>query len=571
VAAALLATAVSVIGPPAAAEAGGLEVVPCSSDTVWGSGDGDPAWAAGLPQPVVRSATKTEHYVTAPDGVRLAARVYRPAIEGRVPTVLHLTPYSGAPNTVFNAFSGGTEQTEQVTGRIASCMIAFFVARGYAVVVADLRGTYQSGGCLDFSGPKDQADGRVLVDWIAAQTWSDRTVGMSGFSAPGISQLATAVAAPSALKAIIPTSAVHWYERSHSGGTLRNYGHVDGSVFRVFTSPDSPDVLPWAQARSACGPATAEHVAAVTNPDGTRTAYWRARDLPLHADRIRAAVLYAVGGPADNADGFGRMWTALEEAGVARKGFIGHWPHFYPTIRHWGLYELRWLEHWLRGNDTGVMAEPALTRFDQRGVARTSDQLQPQATTLYVHRDMLAEQPPPRGTASYVAVPGMTRPAVAAADAARLAVQTAPTPSARRISGRPVLLLSAALDGTDTDFAALVHDVAPDGTRRFVSRGYLDARHRTGLDDPPTPVRPGVVQRYTVTLDPAEHTLLPGHRLELLLAANDNCVVEVFTGDVVPPSECPNRNGLVSDGSTATTTVHLGPGATRLQLPLVDG
>src|SRR5262249_5582882 len=53
----------------------------------------------------------------------------------------------------------------------------------------------------------------------------------------------------------------------------------------------------------------------------------------------------------------------------ARKGLIGPWSHRYP---HFGLpgpaigflqEALRWLDHWLKGADTGVMNEPMLRVF----------------------------------------------------------------------------------------------------------------------------------------------------------------------------------------------------------------
>lgn len=563
VASALLVPAAAVAEPASGVT---LDVVECAGFTERVPDAGPmPAWAERLPQARATRAVKREHVVHAADGTPLSARVYLPtSFSGPRPTVLQLTPYAGFPIALFD----GSEASEAERGVVADCVAAFLLARGYAAVIADLRGTNKSGGCMDWSGPRDQADGYRLVQWIAEQDWSNGAVGMSGKSAYAASQFATAVAAPPALKAIVPTAAVHFYERNHGGGTLRNWGTVDATILPALASPVPSDPAAAAAVvdRAGCPP---EHRLAAGSPDGTRTPYWRERDMPLHAHKIKAAVLYAVGGVADNRDGFGRMWSAMEAAGVPRKGYVGPWPHDFPTMPYWALHELRWFEHWLQGNDTGVMDEPVLTAFDQAGRARTASVLQGAETTLYLDGETLSPMPGAVSAASYVNVPGLTREAVRSLSGSRLVATTAPAPEGgMRIAGRPRLVLHAAVSGTDADFAALLHEVTPGGERRFVSRTYLDARHRGGLDEPPVPVVPGVTERYELELDVAEHTIGAGSRLELLIASSDDCLAEAATGDFVPPDRCANRNALVSDGSAVEVTVAQGPDATRLILPL---
>ena len=54
--------------------------------------------------------------------------------------------------------------------------------RGYTFVMVDLRGFGGSTGCLDWSGPGEQADVVNAVTWAASRPWSNGKVGMYGKS-----------------------------------------------------------------------------------------------------------------------------------------------------------------------------------------------------------------------------------------------------------------------------------------------------------------------------------------------------------------------------------------------------
>ena len=121
------------------------------------------------------------------DGVRLAADLYRPAIEGksapgRFPALLTRTPYDK---------SGSAGE-----GR-------FYAARGYVVVANDTRGRYASEGTWNGLA-NDPQDGHDVVEWIAAQDWSDGKVGTFGTSYPGGTQHALAEMNPPHLTTMVP-------------------------------------------------------------------------------------------------------------------------------------------------------------------------------------------------------------------------------------------------------------------------------------------------------------------------------------------------------------------------------
>src|ERR1035441_4455673 len=78
-----------------------------------------------------------------------------------------------------------------------------FVEHGYAIVVEDVRGRYESEGAFQ---PLTQEvhDGDDTLNWIARQPWSDGKIGMMGGSYLGIAQWKAALANNPHLKAIFP-------------------------------------------------------------------------------------------------------------------------------------------------------------------------------------------------------------------------------------------------------------------------------------------------------------------------------------------------------------------------------
>ena len=81
---------------------------------------------------------------------------------------------------------------------------AWWVAQGFAVVNADLRGCGTSEGTGALLSRQEAEDTYDIVGWAAEQPWSDGRVVMSGVSYLAVSQYAVAALRPPALKAIIP-------------------------------------------------------------------------------------------------------------------------------------------------------------------------------------------------------------------------------------------------------------------------------------------------------------------------------------------------------------------------------
>lgn len=120
------------------------------------------------------------------DGALLATDVYLPSGTASLPALLHRTPY-GRRDAGIEGFAHPVWYTRQ----------------GFAVVCQDTRGRWDSEGSF-YPYRNEAEDGFDTIEWIAAQTWCDGSVGMYGYSYPGATQLLAASQAPPHLKAIAP-------------------------------------------------------------------------------------------------------------------------------------------------------------------------------------------------------------------------------------------------------------------------------------------------------------------------------------------------------------------------------
>ena len=118
------------------------------------------------------------------DGVTLYADIYRPKSADKFPVILMRTPYDKSVNWAVSP-------------------AARMAARGYVVIIQDVRGRYTSEGEW-YPFKHEQADGFDTVEWAAALPYSDGKVGMMGASYVGATQMLAAIAHPPHLGAIAP-------------------------------------------------------------------------------------------------------------------------------------------------------------------------------------------------------------------------------------------------------------------------------------------------------------------------------------------------------------------------------
>ena len=143
-------------------------------------------------------AVRFEHDVSARmrDGVILHADVYRPKADGTFPVLLERTPYDKNGSAGFGVKAA---------------------ARGYVVIVQDVRGRYTSEGEW-YPFKSESNDGFDSVEWAATLPYSNGKIGMFGGSYVGATQMLAAIAHPPHLAGICPVVTASNY---HDGWTYR--------------------------------------------------------------------------------------------------------------------------------------------------------------------------------------------------------------------------------------------------------------------------------------------------------------------------------------------------------------
>lgn len=137
------------------------------------------------------------------DGVTLRADIYRPVGEVDYPVLLQRTPYNKDNAAEF--------------ARKA-------VARGYMVVVQDVRGRFTSDGEW-YTFKHETEDGYDTIEWAAALPHSNGKVGMFGGSYVGATQMLAAISHPPHLAGICPVvTASNYHENwTYQGGAFEQW------------------------------------------------------------------------------------------------------------------------------------------------------------------------------------------------------------------------------------------------------------------------------------------------------------------------------------------------------------
>lgn len=389
---------------------------------------------------------RTSRYVAMRDGTRIALDIFRPARDGkdtgeRLPVILKWQRYQRAQRVdgkLIHALSPGP-----TTNALAS-----FVAHGYTVVVADVRGSGASFGTVEGAVSAAEArDSYDLIAWLADQPWSNGRVGMFGNSYAGQLQILAASEQPPALKALFCGHlALDIHLTFFPGGARlisanRHYSDLldvlDGLKGDSSVAPVDGD-----DDRRLLNAALAEHrrirsTAGILNTmleaeGGFRDALpfylersergsqnlWTRRD----GYRASGIPLYAVGGLRDLFAA--QMAFLFADWTGPRKLLMGPWSHApydksdpreQASSDLQAREALRWFDYWLKGIDNGIMREPpvrfAVTQSAQEWSWRESASWPPaegQALTFYLREGpsgtiasqndgLLLVQAPPEG------------------------------------------------------------------------------------------------------------------------------------------------------------------------------
>ncbi|MGI9257395.1 MAG: CocE/NonD family hydrolase [Gammaproteobacteria bacterium] len=164
--------------------------------------------------------------VTTRAGFDVSANVYRPDREGQFPAIISMGPYGkdDLPVEYDGLFSNGQIMVSEYAA-FETPDPEFWTHYGYVVIAADTPGSGLSEGDLDLWGPIESEAFYDVIEWAAAQSWSNGSVGLSGESYFGMSQWYVAALNPPSLKAINPGEALTdiYRDAVQHGGILADF------------------------------------------------------------------------------------------------------------------------------------------------------------------------------------------------------------------------------------------------------------------------------------------------------------------------------------------------------------
>ena len=214
------------------------------------------------------------------DGVEIGLRIYRPDGNGPYPTLFAASPY----RYDNNALPCSPLFLWRETGPIEW----YVEKQGYAYVHADVRGSGISGGEFGMWSREEQRDLYDLIEWIAAQKWSNGKVGGIGQSYYCISQWHMGVQNPPHLSCIAPYDGLNDPYRfvGYPGGIESNFAlYWFNSSVRVPNmypaNGDNPRTLP-----------TDMYYAMAQHP--LRDSFWIERSAWEHLEKIKTP-MFSVG------------------------------------------------------------------------------------------------------------------------------------------------------------------------------------------------------------------------------------------------------------------------------------
>jgi uncharacterized protein len=486
-------------------------------------------------------------------GMTLAADVFRPSGAGRFPALLMMSPYDRAQQSMEMMPIGFPGRDR---GSLEVGDFNFYVRRGYAFVIANMRGTYGSDG--EFGNLHPDADSiRDIADaigWTAGQPWCDGNVAMNGVSYFSVVQKRAAVLKPAGLKAVF--AMYGWsdgYRDAYYRGGILAHGFTSywlqyyAKHFRFGNRLKKE----WGEERyrQALAKALADDeiasvpalASALRNPDAGVNAlineivlnplydeYYRSREVDFSRSDVPGYFGADWGNFGLHLAGDVRAWN---EWRGPKKLTIGPPVYLDRPLYQYQYQSLRWFDHWLKGRDTGLLDEPPVRCFIVGANEwKTADRWplpDTQWTPFYLHRNGLLSEHEPwpgSGSTTYEDSP-FSRGAAT--------FTTPPMVENTELCG-PIALK---LYGSTTDaevlwFTGLWH-VDAQGRESLLTRGWLRGSQRA-LDperskrwqpvhkhDKREPLVPGEAYEFDIEIRPYGILLKAGERLALRISSAD--------------------------------------------------
>jgi putative CocE/NonD family hydrolase len=516
---------------------------------------------AEVSQPTYEVKVEMDVKVPMRDGTRLSTNIYRPDAPGRFPVILIRTPYSN-----------GDENNGE--GH-------FFAKRGYAVVIQDARGRFESEGEFNpfFSEAQDGYDAQ---EWAAKQPWSNGNIGTTGGSYVGYTQWAPAPLANKHLVAMFPIATFgDMYEVAYIGGAFQ-FHTLAGWAIGVACPPEQ-----MADLMKLDFPKLFRHLPLITLDEQAIGCeipflrgwlahpnyddYWKPVSIRSKYDAIQVPI-YSVAGwydifSKDSLTEFNGVRYSSSNP-VARKNqhiIIGPWSHGgagengkvgeiefgAQALINFRELSLRWFDYWLKGIDTGIKDAPPLRIFVMGENIWRDEQEWPLAriryTKYYFHSkgkantlsgdgELTMESPEDEPPDGYVYDPNDPVPTMggnnllpplgphdqrSVEERQDVLVYTGPELTEDvEVTGPISVELYAETTARDTDFTAKFVDVYPDGRAINLCDGIIRGRYRES-DKEPTFLESGKIYKYTIDLVVTSNIFKKGHRMRVEISSSN--------------------------------------------------
>ena len=349
--------------------------------------------------------TKETISMTVRDDIRLDADIYRPDTKEELPILLMRQPYG-----------------KEIASTVVYAHPTWYAARGYIVVIQDVRGRGTSEG--EFRLFKTEiADGVDTVDWLSEFPGSTGEIGMYGFSYQGMTQLYAATGKSSRLKAIAPAMIGYdlyadWAYENGAFCLQANLGWAiqlaaetarlkgDEIAYRqlYLASRDLPlnDFIP-ANPEVIC-----EFAADSFYHDWLRqpsdSEYWKKLSPKYLLEDVDLPMLHIGGWFDPYLRGTLNLYHAMsQKSQYLQHLIIAPWAHL-PWGRKLGAVDygieannfideaqIRWFDRFLKGKDTGILGEAPISLFEMGSNQwRYLEEFPSQTATYYLASDGLA-------------------------------------------------------------------------------------------------------------------------------------------------------------------------------------
>jgi predicted acyl esterase len=433
-------------------------------------------------------------------GLRLHNGVYRPDTTEPVPVFINFSPYwDDSATAEGDAFS--------------QYMIHEYVPRGYAVVLSAIRGTGHSEGCFEVASDRESLDVNEVVAHFASEPWSNGKIAAGGKSYDATTQNGMIAKFPNpALKGLFHVSGItDMYSYTFAKGTparvdsaafTTEYGvtqglseYVGGAAGAGGPDDDSPESLARLAGEGCAATPEGAANAGASTVAGAKTPYWVERDWTrsIATSTWNGSIFFVHGLQDWNVQpSHIEPWIDQVNANGHIKvlGWLHQWAdqdefkcepgngHVYPMRSDWNETMLRWMDHVLKGKDTGM---DQLYGFDVEDT-----QCRWRHDTTWPPTDAVTVQ---------------------AGSGDILALGDGPV----RVSGVVRLDVAATSTNPDPVITAVLYDEGGTG-RTWVGEAVLRGVFRESLETP-SPVTPGASLEYHLETYPLDHVVEAGHRL----------------------------------------------------------